>query len=169
MCFRIILVYFFYGKFAITVISYICFVLNRLLMVPNDIENNFLVLCVDNDPDFLFIQKELLAKEKGFVVETAISVKDALDLLDKKRFDVIVSDYQMPITDGLQFLESLRKSGNNIPFIVLTGKSREEIVIKSLNLGADRYIRKGIDTEAMNVELINTIKTKVNCGRRDSL
>jgi len=65
-------------------------------------------------------------------------------MLDKEDFDVIVSDYQMPRMDGLEFLEVVREEKeSDIPFIIFTGKGREEVAIKALNLGADRYLQKG--------------------------
>ncbi|MFW9993219.1 MAG: response regulator [Candidatus Odinarchaeota archaeon] len=49
----------------------------------------------------------------------------------------LVSDYQMPGMTGLELLEELKKRECTVLFIILTGKGREEVVIKALNLGAD--------------------------------
>ena len=58
-------------------------------------------------------------------------------------YDAIISDYQIPDMDGIEFLKKVRSSGNSIPFIIFTGKGREEVVIEALNAGADFYLQKG--------------------------
>jgi len=72
-------------------------------------------------------------------------------------FDVIVCDYRIHEKDGLQFLEELRNKGNTIPFIMFTGRSREEVAIKALNLGADQYFTKYGDPETVYGELAHGI------------
>jgi PAS domain S-box-containing protein len=63
----------------------------------------------------------------------------------------------MPGKDGLQFLKELRQKGDKIPFIVFTGKGREEIAIEALNLGADGYFNKLGDPETVYGELAHGI------------
>jgi CheY-like chemotaxis protein len=74
-----------------------------------------------------------------------------------EKFDVIVSDYQMPDKDGLEFLRELREKDNRTPFIIFTGKGREEVVIKALNLGAVQYLNKIGDPEMVYCELAHAI------------
>jgi len=72
-------------------------------------------------------------------VDTAGSVHEALSVLEGKRYDGIISDYQMPDVDGLDFLLYVRENFGEIPFILFTGRGREEVVISALNRGADYY------------------------------
>lgn len=121
------------------------------------------VLFVDDEEGLLDQAEVFLQKmEYDFNVETVRSAEDALEQLNQREYDGIVSDYQMPITDGLEFLKILREERNNdLPFIMFTGKGREEVAISALNLGADRYIQKGgspksqygILAEALNQEV----------------
>ena len=103
------------------------------------------VLLVDDETAILEQAKIFLQKEvDGLEVETVTSAEKALDLLEENGFDAVVSDYQMPEMDGLEFLEVVRNDrDSDIPFIIFTGKGREEVAIKALNLGADRYLQKG--------------------------
>ncbi|MFX0185768.1 MAG: PAS domain S-box protein, partial [Candidatus Hodarchaeota archaeon] len=104
------------------------------------------ILLVDDEPDFLELSKIYLNMEDPRLnFETCTTVEDALKMLENRKYDVVVSDYQMPGMDGLEFLEALRSQGSTIPFIIFTGRGREEVAIKALNLGADRYIQKGGD------------------------
>jgi PAS domain S-box-containing protein len=104
------------------------------------------------------VSKRFLEKEKDLAVETCASAREAIVLLKKKKYDVIVSDYEMPLVDGIAFLKQLRGEGNTTPFIIFSGKGREEVVIDALNNGADFYIQKGGDPKAQFVELKNQIQ-----------
>jgi PAS domain S-box-containing protein len=119
------------------------------------------VLYVDNEAGLLKAAKSILEMQGSFHVETASSVEEAVKKMEDKTFDVIVSDYIMPGKDGLEFLKELRESGNSIPFIIFTGKGREIVAIKALNLGADQYINKIGKTEAVYSELAHGIRTVV--------
>jgi len=115
------------------------------------------VLHVDNDSDFLKTAKKILEMHGPFKVDMAYSVEEALDKMKKKTYDAIISDYVMPRKDGLQFLKELREKGDKIPFIIFTGKSREEVAISALNLGANQYISKVGDSETVFSELAHGV------------
>lgn len=115
------------------------------------------VLHVDDEPGLLKVAKQCLELQGPFQVDTAGSVEEALNKLKEKDYDTVVSDYQIPGKDGLQFLEILRKEGNATPFILFTGRGREEIAIKALNLGADQYLSKTGDPETVYGELAHCI------------
>ena len=115
------------------------------------------VLHVDDDASFLKLAKHALQTEGQFQVETALSVQEALQKMKEEKFDVIVSDYMMPDKDGLTFLKELREKGENIPFIIFTGKGKEEVAKEALNLGADQYLNKTGDPETVYCELAHSI------------
>ncbi|MFW6196624.1 MAG: PAS domain S-box protein, partial [Thermoplasmatota archaeon] len=103
------------------------------------------VLLVDDEEDLLD-QAKIFLEEMGydFDIDTVKSVDDAIKKLNNNDYDGIVSDYQMPMKNGLEFLKIVREEmSKDIPFVIFTGKGREEVAIRALNLGADRYIQKG--------------------------
>jgi two-component system sporulation sensor kinase A len=120
------------------------------------------VLHVDDELGLLKVAKQCLEMQGHFQVDTASSVEEALNKLKEKEYDAVVSDYKMPGKDGLEFLKQLRKEGNDIPFIILTGKGREEVAIKALNLGADRYLDKTSDPETVYCELAYATRQAVD-------
>ena len=65
----------------------------------------------------------------------------------------------MPGMDGIQFLVEVRKRFGPIPFILFTGRGREEVVIQALNSGADFYLQKGGEPEAQFAELTHKVKS----------
>jgi len=124
------------------------------------------ILLVDDEHSLLDQANIFLGKVERLNVTMASSAKKGLELLDKEDFDVIVSDYQMPEIDGLDFLEEVRnKREMDIPFIMFTGKGREEVAMKALNLGADRYLRKGGDTKSQYGVLAQAVAQEVEHHR----
>lgn len=79
---------------------------------------------------------------KGYKVLTASDGRNGLDLALKEHPDVIVLDIMMPEMDGYEVCKRIRKSGLEIPIIMLTAKGREEDIIRGLNAGAHDYITK---------------------------
>ena len=120
------------------------------------------LLYVDDEPGLLEIGKLFLEQSGQFVVDITSSAKEALTLLNSKTYDGVISDYQMPGMDGIEFLKNVRASGNTIPFILFTGRGREEVVIQALNEGADFYLQKGGDPRSQFAELTHKILIAVD-------
>ncbi len=124
----------------------------------------FRVLLVDDEPALLEIGQLLLERAGPFRVATCGSGDAALDLLAREPFDAVVSDYQMPGMDGIELLSLVRERHGHLPFILFTGKGREQVVIRAINEGADFYVQKGGDPGAQFAELAH--QTKVAIERR---
>ncbi|HPP78745.1 PAS domain S-box protein [Methanospirillum sp.] len=103
---------------------------------------DYSLLFVDDDSEICEVARAFLEKTGPFKVTTSDTVKKSQRLLKKNHYDAIISDYDMPVTDGISFLKSLRSKGNKIPFVILTGKGNDQVVIDALNSGADLYFVK---------------------------
>ena len=119
------------------------------------------VLYVDDDPHLLDIGKKILEKSGDFIVSTSPSASEAIRILGQDGFDAIVSDYQMPEMDGIEFLKQIKAEGNKTPFIIITGKGCEEVVIDALNAGSDGYLQKGGEPKSQFAELSQKINKAV--------
>ncbi|MGD0080968.1 MAG: PAS domain S-box protein [Methanoregula sp.] len=126
------------------------------------------VLYVDDESDLLDTGKSYLEQTQEFAVATASSGSAALELIKSNGIQAIVSDYQMPGMDGIELLKQVRAMNINIPFIMFTGKGREEIAVKAFENGADFYLQKGGDTESLFTELMHKIKAAVEHRRADA-
>ena len=126
------------------------------------------VLYVDDEPALLDLTRRFLERDREYSVDCAVSARIALEKISSRPYDVIVSDYQMPGMDGISFLKSLRASGNSTPFIIFTGKGREEVVIQALNEGADFYLQKGGDPNAQFAELAHKVRQAVQQQRAEA-
>jgi PAS domain S-box-containing protein len=116
------------------------------------------LLYVDDEPDLLDLCKLFLEREGEFSVATVTSAREGLQILAKGMTDAIVSDYQMPGMDGIEFLKKVRMDNKDIPFILFTGKGREEVVIEAIENGADFYLQKGGDPRSQFSELSHKIR-----------
>ena len=119
------------------------------------------VLHVDDDLCLLETSKMILCEENNFEIDDATSVSEALKKMELQKYDAVISDFEMPVKNGLDFLKELRDQRNDIPFILFTGKGREEVVVEALNLGADRYINKNGSPQTVYCELADAINKSV--------
>jgi PAS domain S-box-containing protein len=125
----------------------------------------YTVLYVDDEPDLLDLARLFLERSPEFCVKTLTSAQEALDSPFLTTCDVIVSDYQMPEMDGIAFLKAVRKQSKTLPFILFTGRGREEVVIEAINNGVDFYLQKGGDAKSQFAELSHKIRMAVERKR----
>ena len=119
------------------------------------------VLYVDDEEGLLELGKLFLEKSGQFRVDTVTSADEALRILKSTSYDAIVSDYQMPDMDGIALLKAIRTEFSDLPFIIFTGKGREEVVIEAFENGADFYLQKGGQPRPQFLELGHKITAAV--------
>jgi len=125
------------------------------------------ILYVDDDETLLKLNKLYLEKNGEFTVDIVSSAQEALKNLRAVTYDAVLSDYQMPEMDGIELLKEVRMTFGHIPFLLFTGKGREEIVIEALNNGADFYIQKGPDIKGMIAELKHSLCVAIERRRTE--
>lgn len=118
------------------------------------------VLMVDDDPNMLELTSIFIERSGDIEVDKTESAAEALTRLTDERcpYEVVISDYAMPEMDGITLLKAVRSRNIEIPFILFTGKSREEVVIEALNSGADYYMQKDGDTRVLFAELSHQVR-----------
>ncbi len=119
------------------------------------------ILYVDDEPLLLYGTKEYLGS-LGFIVDIAESAALALHKITETTYHAIVSDYQMPGMNGIEFLKEIRRRNLDIPFILFTGRGREEVVIEAIEHGADFYVQKGGKPAPQFSELTHKIRMAVS-------
>ncbi len=102
------------------------------------------VLLVDDERDFLEVLSQRL-EVKGYIVETAESGSETLELLKRKSYDAIVLDLSMPGMDGMETLQKVKAARPNMQIIILTGHGTLESGIEAMKSGASDYIQKPVD------------------------
>ncbi|ELY25641.1 PAS domain S-box [Halogeometricum borinquense DSM 11551] len=125
------------------------------------------VLHVDDEPDFATLAADFLERENdSFVVETATTAGAGLDVLATEDIDCVVSDYDMPEQNGIEFLNAVREDYPSLPFILFTGKGSESIASDAISAGVTDYLQKQAGTGQYKL-LANRIKNVVSQYRAE--
>ena len=123
------------------------------------------ILHVDDDRDFAELTASFLKRDDDrFSIEIETHADTALDALTDGRFDCVISDYDMPNQNGIQFLEAVREDYPELPFILFTGKGSEAVASEAISAGVTDYLQKESGTEQYTV-LANRIRNSVERAR----
>ena len=122
------------------------------------------ILIVEDDQTLAKNLKEVLIKD-GFAVDTANSKENGLIAIEVNEYDCVVLDINLPDGSGFDLLSQLRQQEDQTPIIIVTARGEVEDKIKGLNLGADDYIPKPIDT----YELIARIRAVIRRNSQNAL
>ncbi|NHX36498.1 PAS domain S-box protein [Halolamina sp. R1-12] len=123
------------------------------------------VLHVDDDPNLTDMAATFLEREDGRItVRTATNAEVGREMLAEYDVDCIVSDYDMPGQNGIEFLEVVRAEYPDLPFILYTGKGSEEVASEAISAGVTDYLEKESGTDQYTV-LANRITNVVESYR----
>lgn len=115
------------------------------------------LLVVDDEPDIAFYLKDLLEGE-GYAVLSATSGREALELAESHKIDIMITDIRMPQMDGIELLDSISHFDRDIQTIVMTGHGEMDTAIEAMKRGSLNYLKKPINYE----ELLITIRHGLN-------
>lgn len=123
------------------------------------------VLHVDDEQSFSELVATFLEREnQRFTVETATDPSSGLEVLADTHIDCIISDYDMPGQNGIDFLKTVREIDEDIPFILYTGKGSEEVASDAIVAGVSDYLQKKAGTEQYEL-LANRVCNAVDKSR----
>ncbi|MFP4489107.1 MAG: PleD family two-component system response regulator [Bacteroidales bacterium] len=110
--------------------------------------SNKTILIID-DSNTNLVLLESLFKRNGYSVHSATCAKEGMKTLEEMHPDLIYLDLLMPDVDGFEFLRILRNNSEwkDIPVIILSAVNEEEVISKSIALGAKDYLTKPLDIE----------------------
>jgi len=123
-------------------------------------KTGYRILIVEDDKQLLILLRRLMSEY--YSVETASNGKHALEILKKKRIDLVVSDVMMPEMNGLELAQIIKNDliTSHIPVILLTAKSSNEDVIRGLETGADGYITKPFHPRHLYLRIAKLLETR---------
>ena len=132
---------------------------NLLQVITNDIKNlickaelnSFVNILIIDDSQFTRKMLKKLLKPKRFNIYEAHNAKSGLNILRKHEIHLVLLDYEMPDINGMQMLEKIRKDSRflNLPVIILSGNSSQDMVARVLKHGANDFIKKPYIAEEM--------------------
>lgn len=126
------------------------------------------ILIVDDDITFAAMLQTLLTK-RGFEAEKTSSVNAAVKLLQRgETFSLVLSDLRLPDRDGLFLLQWMRKTGQNIPFIMMTNYAEVQNAVLTMKLGATDYIAKPFPPDILLQKISDALKGQLSDSKTDN-
>ncbi|MDZ4853152.1 MAG: response regulator [Pirellulaceae bacterium] len=119
------------------------------------------ILLVDDSPTHRLLFQRVMEEEAENEVRTIPDAREALSLLQSKKFDVVVTDMHMPEMSGLELVQEMKQRHPDIPVILLTGAGSEAMATRALRDGAAGYVAKDLASEM----LIGTVQNVVSMSR----
>ncbi|MFQ5670963.1 MAG: sigma-54-dependent transcriptional regulator [Acidobacteriota bacterium] len=117
------------------------------------------LLVVDDEESQLLLAADILTPE-GHTVETALSGKEALRLLARQPFDLVVADLMMPGMDGFELLKEIGASWPDLPVIFLTAHADVSSAVAAIKEGAENYLTKPFDIERLRITVARALEKK---------
>lgn len=115
------------------------------------------ILVVDDDEQALKMLGELL-EEEGFSPTLASDGQEALKMLEKRKYTLVISDIRMPGIDGFEVLKQVKDKHKRTKVILMTGYTEDYDISDALIFGADDYITKPFDLDKVLLAISNTLK-----------
>jgi DNA-binding NtrC family response regulator len=112
------------------------------------------ILIIDDERSIRRALREILEFE-GYQVYEAENGQEGLDLLKSNQYDLVFCDIKMPILDGMEVLEAIKKTENDTPFIMISGHGTIETAVEAIRKGAFDFIEKPLDLNRILVTLRN--------------
>lgn len=122
------------------------------------------VLIVEDDRSLLALTRTQFEKA-GFGVDVAATAEASLNLLEMNHYDCVVLDINLPDGNGFEMCAQIRASENTTPIIIMTARDAVSDKIKGLDLGADDYVLKPVDSQ----ELIARVKALIRRNSKNPL
>jgi two-component system chemotaxis response regulator CheY len=120
------------------------------------------VIVVDDNRATLKLT-ELTLKSMGFEnIKTALNGQEGFDKISSEKTDLILSDWNMPIMDGMKLLEKLKADEKlkEIPFIMQTSQRSQEHILEALQKGVDSYIVKPYESSVLKEKIKDVLNKK---------
>jgi len=122
------------------------------------------ILIVDDDPIFRHSMATLLQTE-GYAVETAANAQQGVATLRASHFELMLLDVKMPGTDGITMVESLRRWGDGIPVLMISGYGTVSDAVRALHVGADDFLTKPVEPELLFARVSDLLERRPVAAR----
>ncbi|MBI4841835.1 MAG: sigma-54-dependent Fis family transcriptional regulator [candidate division NC10 bacterium] len=126
------------------------------------------ILLVDDEADTLDACTQILRKD-GYQVETAVSAREAIQLLRSRPFDLAITDLKMPQVDGLELLKAIKRVDPEMAVVMITGYATVETAVASMKEGAYDYIPKPFTPDELRLVVRNALERQELVGENTDL
>lgn len=120
--------------------------------------NEKLRILVVDDESIVRVSCKRILEPEGFHVDIAADGYEAIELIKKQAYDIIITDLKMPKMDGLEVLQWIKRNSPASKVVVITGFSTPEIAERSVEAGATKYLEKPFTPETLISVIQSAIK-----------
>src|SRR2546428_74164 len=117
------------------------------------------ILIVEDEPKMLRLL-DLNLSEEGYSTHTAQDADSGLKILRQEKIDLVLTDLKLPGMDGLEFLQAVKRSGANVPVIVMTAYGTVETAVEAMKAGASDYVLKPFSIEEIKLIVSRELDTR---------
>lgn len=107
------------------------------------------ILVVDDEPNMLRLLKTILTDRTGYEVDTTNNPLEVSRMLKEKAYDLVISDLKMPLVDGIDLIDIIRKLDARLPIVIITAYGTLETAEEAVQKGAYDFITKPFRKEAI--------------------
>ena len=129
-------------------------------------EKEYKILVVEDNVELLNLMRQVL--EPNFEVYTAKNGEQALNIVERKPLDIVISDVMMPVMDGVELTRRIKLNPDygQLPVVLLTAKTRDEDRDAAYLIGADEYLTKPFAMDALQLRILNILKNRERIRNR---
>ncbi|MDE1206543.1 response regulator [Tenacibaculum larymnensis] len=120
---------------------------------------HYRILIVDDNFEMRAYLKRILSNYTCFEAENG---EEALDFLSKEKIDFVITDYMMPVMNGLALIEKIKANKINVPILMLTARTDTKSKLEVLRLGIDDYLNKPFEKEELLIRIQNALNNSIN-------
>ena len=127
------------------------------------------LLVIDDEPNMLRLLKTILMDKTGYTVITTNNPLEVQSLLLQEPFDLVITDLKMPLVDGIDLIDIIKKVDIHLPIIIITAYGTSEIADEALKKGAYDFILKPFRKEAILIAIKRALEWKRMQGELEAL
>jgi DNA-binding NtrC family response regulator len=118
------------------------------------------ILVVDDEPNMLRLLKTILMDRTGYEVTTTNNPLEVSKLLQEEPFDLVVTDLKMPLVDGIDLIDIIKKINASLPIIIITAYGTIETAEEAIQKGAYDFITKPFRKETILITIKRALEWK---------
>jgi len=127
------------------------------------------LLVIDDEPNMLRLLKTILMDKTGYTVITTNNPLEVQSLLLQEPFDLVITDLKMPLVDGIDLIDIIKKVSFQLPIIIITAYGTSEIAKEAIEKGAYDFILKPFRKETILIAIKRALEWKRMQGELEAL
>jgi len=127
------------------------------------------LLVIDDEPNMLRLLKTILMDKTGYTVITTNNPLEVQSLLQQEPFDLVITDLKMPLVDGIDLIDIIKKVSFQLPIIIITAYGTSEIAEEAIKKGAYDFILKPFRKETILIAIKRALEWKRMQGELEAL